>query len=540
MKIKTLICLTAFLAVSAVSACASDVPKDIRNYLMQQKQLPSIRPDGAVIYSSDIMYLPVFPAHLKKVKEIKTAQTYPKNKSMEDFPDLIVFNNNFGLLKVIKTKSGTLSIVQLPEYPEEIKTGVLPQDLMVPRGFSMPENLAGIIGSLYIPIEGSAKAAVKTGSFISAVKQPSKTEKKPDYDIKKNKVPAELKNKLFFVNNYKTEYLQVFSPELPAPLYSLRTSGVMRDVKPVLNGKYLLAASKDLKSIDVIDAAGEYTVKQIDLTAFPSEIAADDKREKAYVSSVEDQSIFIIDLKTLKVKEKIYLAGAPKRLCISPDGSKLAYMDIRTSNILVLDLENNYENKLITNYPNTSKIILDNNVMFLIARTEPKLRIVYFDILQSDKIVKTKKDIEREKIRNIEAKQEADEDISTDIIKGFDVPDWENSFLRYYASSIKDIETGIKPVDLYKSGNNVFVLCAEDNTVYKYDIKTGDLISTKLPVKGFSSSFNPVPASNIAVITNTADEKYALYDMEQAKVLQIIPSGGFINSAVILEKKNEQ
>ena len=275
---KTLI-LTAFLAVSAVSACASDVPKDIRNYLMQQKQLPSIRPDGAVIYSSDIMYLPVFPAHLKKVKEIKTAQTYPKNKSMEDFPDLIVFNNNFGLLKVIKTKSGSLSIVQLPEYPEEIKTGVLPQDLMVPRGFSMPETLAGIIGSLYIPVEGSAKAGVKTGAFVSAVKQPSKTEKKPDYSVKRNKVPAELKNKLFFANNYQTEYLQVFSPEMPAPLYSLKTSGVMRDVKPVLNGKYLLAASKDLKSIDVIDAAGEYTVKQIDLTAFPSEIAADDKNE---------------------------------------------------------------------------------------------------------------------------------------------------------------------------------------------------------------------------------------------------------------------
>lgn len=536
MKLKILILVLTLIAMSFSPIMAEQLPLDLKNYLINQKKVPTIRHDGVVVYNENVMYLPVFPAYPEKVDEIKIVKTYPNNQSLASFPDIIVFNNNFSLMRIIRTGDNLLTVRNLDEYPVELRTGEIPQDLMVPHGFVMPERLVAILGDVYIPLVGSAKS----NSFVTGRKAPLPASKKVT-ETKKHRVPENLRNKLFFVNNYQTEYLQVFSSTVSEPLYSLKTSGVMRDVKPALKGKYLLAATKDKKNIDVIDVAGEYVVKHIDLTANPSEIAVDEKREKAYVSSIEDESLFIIDLNSLKMVEKIQLAGAPKRLAVSPDGNKIAYMDIQSSNIYILELDNEYSNKLITNYPNTSKIILDRDALYLISRTEPKLRIVLYDLLQDNVKVKTKKDKKLDKFKQQELKQAEDENVTSDLYTGLSVPDEEDeNGLKVYATSIKDIETGLKPVDMYKYGTNVFVLCAGNNSVYKYDIQKGEVINTTLPTEGFSKTFSAVANSDLAVITNMADLKYIVYDMNEAKVLQTVPISDYINTLVILERTNEQ
>ena len=536
MKIKSLILTFLFFISGIMPAMATQLPLDVKNYLINQKRVPSIRHDGLIVYNDDIMYLPVFPAYPEKVNEIKIAKTYPAKQTMATFPDIVVFNNNFAMLRIIRTSETALSVRNLEDYPVEIKTGEIPQDLLVPHGLVMPERLAGILGDVYIPLVGSAKS----GAFVTGKKAPLPTGKRLA-ETKKYSVPEKLKNKLFFVNNYQTEYLKVFSSTVSEPLYSLKTSGVMRDVKPILNGKYLLAATKGAKNIDVIDVAGEFVSKHIDLTANPEEIIVDDKREKAYISSVEDESLTVIDLKTLRVVEKIQLAGAPKKLSVSPDGNKIAYIDISTSNIFVLELDNDYSNKLITNYPNTSKIILENGIVYLIARTEPKLRVVTFDLYMDNKSAKTKKDKKQAKIKQLEMQQTANENVASDIFTGMSVPEQDDlTGLKSYATSIKDIKTGAKPVDMYKHGSDLFVLCAGDNTVYNYDIQNSSVTSSKLPTEGFSRTFTPVPESDIAVITNMADLKYVVYDMTQAKALQTIPISDYVNTITILERNNEQ
>ena len=535
MKIKIIILFLAILMSGMLETFATQLPQDVKNYLINQKKVPSIRHDGIVIYSDDVMYLPVFPAYPEKVEEVKILKTYPENKTMDSFPDIVVFNNNFGLLRIIRTGSENISVRNMEEYPIEIRTGEIPQDLMVPHGFVLPEKLAGILGDVYIPLTGSAK----TPAFVTGRKAPIPTSKKVS-DTKKYSVPEKLKNKLFFVNNYQNEYLKVFSSTVSEPLYSLKTSGVMKDVKPVLGGKYILAATKDEKNIDVIDVEGEYVAKHIDLTSNPSEIAVDDVHGRAYVSSIEDECLFIIDLKTFRVIEKIQLAGSPKRLCISPDGNKVAYMDIQTSNIFILELDENYSNKLIVNYPNTSKMLLDNETIYLIARTEPKLRVVTFNLLMDNKAAKTKKDKKQDKINQKEMQNFQNDNATSDLFTGINLADDEESGLKSYATSIKDIKTGLKPIDMYKYNDAVFVLCAGDNTVYKYDIQNASVIDTKLPTEGFSRSFSPIPDSNLAIITNMADLKYIVYDMEEGKVMQTIPISDHINALTILERSNGQ
>ena len=541
MKIKSLLLSLLIFFMASLSVEASHLPKELRSYLVSQKKVPSIRFDSVVVYNDDVMYLPVYPSNPIDVEKVQIVKTYPENLTMDKLPEMVLFNNNMSLLKVSRTSKGGLTVAEIPNLPVEVKTGLLPQDLMVPRGLVLPENLIPILGDVQIPTVGSAKAP----SFVSKKSVPLPTGKRVAVTNKAN-VHSDLKNKLFFVNNFQTEYLQVFSSAVSEPLYSLKTSGVMKDVQPVLNGKFLLVATNNKKNIDVVDVVNEYVAKHIDLTANPSEIIVDDFNKKAYVASVSDESLSVIDLNTMTMKEKIQLVGAPQRLALSPDATKLAYTDMKTSNIYVLDLVNGYANKLVTNFPNITQMVLKNNILYMISRSNPTLRLVYFDLLQDNKVSKTKKDKKKEELKKAEEKKN-DESIAEDIISELAVDanndEVDDSLVeqnsKTYSTSIKDIQIGKKPVDMYSRGNDLFILCAAENTVYKFDIKTESLITEKLPVDGFSKSFTPVPHSNIAVITNMADLKYVVFDMETNKALQTLPINDYINMIKILDRNNE-
>lgn len=541
MKLKAIILSMLILCISSVSAYAAQLPRDMKDYLQAQKKVPSIRFDGIVIYNNDVMYLPVIPAYPEKVDTLKIVKTYPLNQSMDSLPDMVLFNNNYALLKIIKAGSNVLTVRNMTDIPSEILTGSLPQDIVVPRGLVFPENLAGILGDVQIPFVGSAKSQ----SFVSGRRSiPLPTGKRVD-NTKKYQVPAALKNKLFFVNNFQTEYLQVFSSSVSEPLYSLKTSGVMKDVKSFQNGKYLIAATNRQKNLDIIDVADEYVVKHIDLTACPSEIVVDDANNLAYVASVDDESLFIIDLNSFSIKEKVQLVGSPQRMSLSKDGTMLAYVDIKTSDIYILDLKNDYENKLISNYPNATKLILDDGVVYVVARTAPKLRVIQFDLYQNNKTAKTKKDKLHDKDINDEEKS-APENLTEDIYTNFEYVAARQKESEQngkeetvnYATSIRDIPVGIKPVDMAVYNGNLYVLCAGDNTVYTYNIAGGEVVSSKLPVDGFSKAFTIVPDSNLAVITNMGDLKYVVYDMAQGKAIQTMPVSEYINSINILERRN--
>ena len=145
MKIKSLLLSLLIFFVASLSVEASQLPKELRNFLVSQKKVPSIRFDAVVVYSDDVMYLPVYPANPVEVEKVQIVKTYPANQSMDKLPDMVLFNNNMSLLKIVRTSAGSLSVKEIPELPTEIKTGLLPQDLMVPRGLVFPENLISIL-----------------------------------------------------------------------------------------------------------------------------------------------------------------------------------------------------------------------------------------------------------------------------------------------------------------------------------------------------------------------------------------------------------
>lgn len=543
MKIKSiLLCLILLLTGFSVAE-ATQLPKEVKTFIQAQNKVPTIRFDGVIVYNSDVMYLPIIPAYPEQVEKIQIVKTYPENQTMDKLPDMVLFNNNYALLKVIRTGENTLSIREIPNLPVEIKTGTFPQDIVVPRGLVLPESYAGILGDVKVPLIGSAK----TSTFISTKKSAPLPSGKRVANTQKYSVPAQLQNKLYFVNNFQTEYLQVYSSGVTEPLYSLKTSGVMKDVKAVLDGKYLLTATRGKKNLDVIDVTNEYVVKTIDLTAIPSEIVVDDARGKAYVASTQEEALFVIDLETMTMKEKIQLVGSPQKLSVSQDGTRIAYVDMKTSNVYILDLSNEYANKLISKYPNTTKMILDDNKIYLISRTTPQLRVVYFDLYQDSKIAKTKKDKKREEQKKKEDKvQEAEmatEDILSSEVDEFESEKEENADdligdVNTFSTSIKDVNVAAKPVDILLRNGSLYVLCAGDNSVYTYNVQADTLKKEELPVGGFSKAITPVPNSNLAIITNMADLKYVVYDLDRNKAIQTLPINDYINTVTVLERNN--
>ena len=535
MRVKFFITLIGMSVMLMSNAFATQLPKDVQDFVLSQKEVPSIRFDGLINYNDGTMYLPVIPSTMEKVEKLQIKTTYPKNTPFAKKPDIVIFNNNYSLLKISRNKDGFLTVAKLSEVPFELTTGLIPQDMLVPTGLVFPANLQCILGNVHVPVLNEysvAEAERKAGV-------PLPTGKKSG--IKKVSVSDEVKNKLFFVNNYQSPYLMVFSPNVSEPLFELKTSGVIKDVKPAMGGQYILVANSNLKNIDVVDVRNEYVARKIDLTDIPSEIVVDDIHAKAYVASAQSNVISVIDMNTMTMKEKIQLIGAPQRMVLTEDGQHLVYADKSSSSIYIMDLDGNYENRFIANVPNLTKMIVKDNVIYLIARTQPEVVAITYDLNAHYETVKTK--AQRKAEKEALKQQEKDKEQVEGLVSGFD-PDVEARRAQFdlsetpvsYATSTIALPTGNKPIDMVLYKDKLFVLSAETNTVYTYtvnpELKAEGTIPTQL--NGFSTSINR--AGNTALIMNMTDHHFSVMDLDKEKVIQVIPINKAVNSVTVTER----
>ena len=123
-KILAAICL-CFIACT--SALAAQVPKSVQDFVNKDFPETNFRFDGAIILPDKTMYLPVFPAKTNDAAELQIKTSYPVNAQMKQKPDMLILDNNFVLLKVINT-NGKKTVINLNDPPEELQSGLLPQD----------------------------------------------------------------------------------------------------------------------------------------------------------------------------------------------------------------------------------------------------------------------------------------------------------------------------------------------------------------------------------------------------------------------------
>ena len=370
-KILLSICLLSSLTIFAPqNAQAQKVPDKIENYVEKIFPKTNFRFDGVIILPDNTIYLPLFPAALDENKEeLDIKATIPAAKTLKDKPDVVIFNNDFVLMRVIEEKGGKRTLAKMDTLPNEVRTGLLPQDMLIPKGLVLPENLKIIIGNLDISLaqQDDLKTAIKKTAS--------------DNTFKPLSTLPELKDKTLYIATCYNKNIQVVNQENKTPDYALLQKHIPITIKGTPDGKFLLVTSYDKKTVDVISLVDDQVIKRIEFSSQPEEILIDKENNIAYISSPLSHSIFIVNLQTMTLSKQIKVNGMCEKLTLSDDGKKLFYFDKNTHEIWGIELDNRYLLKDVGKFPNVSKIVLANNKVYIASRTKSRLAIVDYDTI---------------------------------------------------------------------------------------------------------------------------------------------------------------
>lgn len=469
---RILIVLILFLATAGYT-CAAQLPINVKAVVSKEFPETNFRFDGVIILPDNTIYLPVIPARIINPETIEIKETIPLGKTLSQKPDVIIFNNDYVLLKVIETPDGQKSIAKLQNPPHQIKSGLLPQNMLVPRGLVIPENIKGIIGNLEI-----ATVHDPTLKVIMPVN------KNPNSVVNSLAAIPQLKNKTIYATTTFTKNIQVVNPSKQTPEYALSQDNIPISMKGY-DGKFLLVSSYNKKTVDVISLADEQIIKQINLATQPDEIIVDSKNKIAYIASPADASIYVLNLETMTLKRQLKLNGMCEKLTLSEDGSKLFYVDKKSNEIWVIELDNGYLLREIGRFPNTSRIAYANNKIYITSRTKNRLAIIDYETI----------------------------------------------------GLVGETDITEKPIDMLVFNDKLYVLGAINNEICVIDTTSDQLTDIiKLGTNGFSTKIFRIDDTNLAIVTDTKAKKYSMIDLGAKKVIKTNSVEIPINSIVVVDK----
>lgn len=467
--------LLIMIFTSVLSASAASLPANVTQYIKSELPKAEIRFDG-LITVDNILYLPLFPAKFSNVNQIAVKKTSPEGKSLKNFPDIVVFNNDFVLLKVIEGKDGKRSVLYQEEPFTEVKTGLLPQDMLVPKGLVIPNNIKTIIGGLRIATE-EEKGLKVSSEFID--EKVTKTTVKND--IVSNVV--QLKNKMFYIITCKSKNIHVMSSDKSSPEYALSMPSIPISMKNYQN--FLLITAFDLPELNVISIADEDVIKTFDFKSQPEEIVIDKINKKAYVTVPSESSIYMIDLATMMMKQKIQVNGSCTKLYLTQDAKKLIYTDKNTNDVWSVELDNDYTIKEVGIFPNISSIAYAQNKIYLASRTKNRIAVIDYATM----------------------------------------------------AEVKEINTEQKPADMLAYNNSLYILNANNSILQVLNTQNDKIISTiNLNTNCFTTKITRVDNTNIAVITGAKAGKYSVLNLDKKQIIKTVPIEIPISEIVITNK----
>lgn len=442
-------------------AMASRLPDDFWNYIKKTVPNSTQRFDSLVVYPDGTTYIPLYPAQQADIQDIKIEYTYPANLGLNSKPEVVIFNNNFVLLKLLKDKNGNFSITKNENLPLKVRLGVMPQDMLVPVGLQVPESLKLILGDLVIPQKGDNLITVNTDAKIDDIK-----------DEKSQLFPLnELKNKKTIISTDKSKFVLVYNGSTGAgksSLYELKLNGLPSKILASNKSKFALVMYFGSKTLEVVDLTNERMVAQINLDDMPKDADLDSVNNIAYVASANASSIYMIDLNAAKLIKAIKLEQSPYKIAVAGDGESLGFIDRNTQKIYSLKPDSTtgdgYVAKYIAEGKNLSRILYKNDKIFAISRTENKLSI-------------------------------------------YNEPDGvlEN-----------EIALNEKPVDAVFYHDKIYILCAKDSIINVYDTKSGKIVENiMLDNAGFYSKITMIPNQPNALITGIQTKKFLVLNLDK-------------------------
>ena len=418
----------------------------------------------------------MYPSLFTDINGLEIKETYPAGRTLAQRPDIVIFNNDFVLMKVLTDGQGHRTVLHQTNPPLQVRTGLLPQDMLVPSGLIIPENIKGIIGNLKIDTKNEDLIRVNNDESFE--------------EFLKNAEPAvhqtlikQLENKTIFVTTNYSKNIQVVEPAHSSPSYSLAQKSIPIDVKAVNEGKFLIVTSYDRPFVDVVSVADSRFIKQIPLGANPEQILIDEDANKAYVTAPSISTIFVVDLKTMSLCQKIKINGYCEHILLS-DG-KLFYVDKLHNEIWAIELKNEYALKDIGKFPNVSALAFFNNKLFIASRTKSRIAVIDYDTL----------------------------------------------------NLLNEFTTVSKPTAMLMHGNILYVLGSQSNEIQLIDTSNATAMATiPLGTSGYSSGLTRVTGTNYAIVNDLKNNYYSIIDLPSGTILKTYELNIPIKDVIIADK----
>lgn len=472
------------MLATATNVFAAKIPDNVKTLIKKDFAKADFRFDGMITLPDGTIYLPLYPALVKKPEKFEIKSTIPSGKTLAQEPDVVIFNNDFALLKIVTDVKGRKTVLNVKEPPTEVRTGLLPQDMLVPTGLIIPDNIKGIIGNLEIPTAQDAGLRTTSEQFLDFSTQTPKSTSQTKKDLVSS--VSQLDNKILYIITCYSKNIHVIKGESKKPAYALAQKSIPIDIKASPDDRFLFVTTYGKSFVNVISLADERVIKQIDLTTQGEEIAIDKVHNKAYISSSDDSSIYIIDINTMTLKQKIKVKGMCEKLYLTDDGSKLFYVNRKTNEVWLIELNNDLVIKNVGTFPNVSKIAYNQGKIYLTSRTKNRLAIIDYVTL----------------------------------------------------GLIQEIDVAPKPIDMLAYKNNIYVLSAENNEVQVINA-TEDTVtdSIYLNTNGFSTKIYQIKNTNLALVMNTKTDKYSVLDLDQKKIIKTNTIEIPVSEIVVVPKK---
>ena len=492
--IRILFVLIMSLILTAPGFC-TQLPESVVEFIKEKFPKAGIRFDGLVELPDETVYLPILPLVYDELENpVKIVQTIPVEQNFSQKPDMILFNNNLALLKIIKKQGKSPTVTSSNEMPLKIKLGLLPQDLVVPSGLILPPELKVILGDLKIPlkqktdkegevafynkIDDVTNIANTTNTIAIIGKSAEYIQKLPELDF--------LSGKILYTSNYRDNKLYMLNSGTGRVRESVILPSMSSDMVLTPDKRYVLMTCPVKNKIFVIDIFNNEFVKTLDAGKFPSSIILAKSLKKAYVSNRLSSSISEIDIKHMQVEREISVTGYPDNLQISENKKFIFYNDYISGKIYQLNPDTG-EIKYLFQDKNISKIGQFGRYFFSLSRSEGTLTV--FDLKKSEITKKT--------------------------------------------------QTGKKPLDfkILDKLNKIFVLCAESDELNIIDMENFD-ITKRISLKsgGFPGKINLIKGSSKVLITNYDAYEMIIYDIDTEKVQGYLPVSHRVSSMIISDK----
>ena len=484
--------LTILLFFTGVTmSFATELPKNIQAKLKKDIPGVTVRFDGLVEYPDKTQYLPVFPMDLKKTdEEAKIVLTYPSNKTMKDKPDMVLFDNNFAMLRIIKSQTHNPTVIFYNQMPLTVKRGLLPQDLLVPENLVLPEELEILLGNLSIPLEKLSDEFAYFEDFDRFFDPAKAREQKASNSLPSvsnfNKTLPCLAKKMMYAINYQANAVYLVNADTGKVLKTIPLRSNPSGFIMTRDQRYLLVSMLGTSKLSVIDLNKNCVVKELESGNLPTSIAVDKIKNIAYVANQNSSTISLVDLTNMDVTERIEVTGAPSKMTLSYDRKSLIYSDGLNDGVhqIVLGTDFN-DDTFLFKIKNLSKALSFNDKIYLACRDKNYITVV--DIV-------SKKPVEK-------------------------------------------IIVGEKPLDMGIVDSKLYVVNAVSDSLSVIDLITDKKIKDiALNTKGFPNKINLLETSTRAIVSTAANYEYVLVDLEKDTVVNKFPIDTIVNSIIVSQR----